>query len=399
MLRIFRTWPGNVVCRLVATALLMLGVTAARLAAQSAAVDDQPARDVLSDDQWRQVDQSVDHALLWLASRQQRNGSFPTLPHGQPGVTSLCVLAFAAHGHLPGAGPYGKRLEKAIEFIHSCQKQNGLLAAVAFGGATIGRAVPNAIGTTAAYNHGISALVLSEVYAVDGSSRADRNQAVIEKALRATLQMQAWHKRREQDRGGWRYVNRENNFDSDLSVTGWQLMFLRSAKNAGFDVPQAPIDEAVDYVRRCFSDRYHTFNYAAVGANKCSRAMAGAGVLALAHAGYHHSREAQLAGQWILENGFEAYNETDFVFQGQRFEGRYHYGLFNCSQAMYQLGGSHWRRFFPPTVKTLLANQRANGSWPADRYHFDRKFGSAYTTALTVLALGAPNQLLPIFQR
>ena len=42
--------------------------------------------------------------------------------------------------------------------------------------------------------------------------------------------------------------------DSDLSVTGWHLMFLRSARNAGFDVPDRAIADAVAYIRRTFSE-------------------------------------------------------------------------------------------------------------------------------------------------
>jgi hypothetical protein len=46
----------------------------------------------------------------------------------------------------------------------------------------------------------------------------------------------------------------------------------------------------------------------------------------------------------------------------------------------------------------LLANQSADGSWPEESNQ-DMRFGRTYTTALVVLALGAPNQFLPIFQR
>jgi hypothetical protein len=50
-------------------------------------------------------------------------------------------------------------------------------------------------------------------------------------------------------------------------------------------------------------------------------------------------------------------------------------------------------------VSALLANQRPDGSWDAERLPRDRAFGNSYTTALVVLSLGAPNQFLPIFQR
>jgi hypothetical protein len=50
-------------------------------------------------------------------------------------------------------------------------------------------------------------------------------------------------------------------------------------------------------------------------------------------------------------------------------------------------------------VRTLLENQQPDGSWPADSHWHDGQFGNAYTTALVVMTLGAPNQLLPVFQR
>jgi hypothetical protein len=47
----------------------------------------------------------------------------------------------------------------------------------------------------------------------------------------------------------------------------------------------------------------------------------------------------------------------------------------------------------------MVARQKANGSWEAESLERDRAFGNSYTTALSVLALGAPNQFLPVFQR
>jgi hypothetical protein len=66
---------------------------------------------------------------------------------------------------------------------------------------------------------------------------------------------------------------------------------------------------------------------------------------------------------------------------------------------MYQLGGPYWERFFPPAVEAMLTNQQADGSWPIDSQFKDYAYGNAYTTSLVVLTLGAPNQLLPVFQR
>jgi hypothetical protein len=176
-------------------------------------------------------------------------------------------------------------------------------------------------------------------------------------------------------------------------------MFFRSAKNAGFDIPQVPIDDAVGYVRRCFIPRYGTFLLFSSESDHRTRGMAGAGILALAHAGLHNAPETKQAGDWILKYSFTEYNEQERFGKVGWVDDRYHYSAFHCCQAMYQLGGDYWQQFFPPLVRTLLAAQQPNGSWDAESHSDDRQYGNCYTTALVLLSLGAPNQLLPIFQR
>jgi hypothetical protein len=372
-------------------------VAAEETATSRASAAEAPAN-VLTDDEWRRVDAAVERALAWLASQQQPDGSFPTLPTGQPGVTSLCTMAFISHGHVPGDDRFGPNLERAIDFVLGCQKENGLITLVGVDGPEISRNLHPHLGTCTAYNHAISSLTLSELYGMSDPARANLIEEVVNRSLATTLAMQHWPKEKAADRGGWRYIDERDESDSDLSITGWQLMFLRSARNAGFDVPKQAIDDAVAYVRRCYAPRYGTFEYWIDRGDGRSRGMAGAGILALAHAGYHKSNEAEKTGAWILQQDFEKYNA--FVqFESDRVLDRYHYAVFNCCQGMYQLGGSYWREFYPRTVRTLLANQQANGSWPADSHKVDARFGNAYTTALVVITLGAPNQLLPIFQR
>jgi hypothetical protein len=363
----------------------------------TASATEAPAN-VLKPEKWRRVDQSVNRALDWLAAQQRKDGSFPTLDSGQPGVTCLCAMAFMSHGYVPGDGKYGTNLEFAVDYVLSCQKENGLFTVIGPDGASISRDVAHEIGVTAAYNHAIASLMLSELYGTAGADEAGRMEKVIPKAIAATLQMQRWAKDRPEDRGGWRYIDNFSYQDSDLSITGWSLMFLRSARNAGFNVPKESIDDAVAYVRRTYSQQHGAFGYLADLGDHRSRGMAGAGILALAHAGFHNAPEAVSSGEWILRHNFDDYNQID-KFTQEWFNDRYHYGLFNCCQGMYQLGGKYWQEFFPRAVNTVLANQQADGSWPAESHFHDGQFGNAYTTALVVMMLGAPNQILPIFQR
>jgi hypothetical protein len=275
----------------------------------------------------------------------------------------------------------------------SCQKENGLVAQRGSREAELSRDVDEGLGVTTAYNHVIGSLTLSEIYGMKAKRPEEMQKAII-KSLAATLQMQRWPKDREADKGGWRYLHDYNELDSDLSLTGWNLMFLRSARNAGFDVPKQSIDDAVAYIRRTFDKNEGVFRYTIGHGESFSRAMAGAGILALAHAGYHNSVEAQTSAKWLLKHSFVDYNTGG----GIRLD-RYHYSLFSSCYGMYQLGGDNWAKFFPPTVRSLLAHQAADGSWEAESFQRDRAFGNSYTTALVVLSLGAPNQFLPVFQR
>jgi hypothetical protein len=400
-----RTWSLSslVVALFVLTGLLGPSLAFAQSTSNSSppkpsAVEARPS-EVLSPEEWERTDASAARALQWLAAVQQPDGSFPSIDMGQPGVTSLCVLAFMAHGELPGSGRYGQHLERAADYVLSTQKENGLLTVIGPDGPEISRAVAHEIGETASYNHAISALAMSELYGSLEGNRAEQMRSAVAKALTASLDMQRWPKDQSKDRGGWRYLNDVSGMDSDLSITGWELKFLRSARNAGFDVPKAAIDDAVAYIQRTYSKRYGTFVYAADNNSDLrSRGMAGAGILALAHAGLHNAEEAQQAGQWILQNDFADYNQIQPFTRTFSID-RYHYSLFMCCQGMYQLGGAYWERFFPDVVATLLAHQEADGSWPAESHFNDAQFGNAYTTALVLLTLGAPNDLLPIYQR
>ncbi len=344
--------------------------------------DDDPSR-VLTEAQWAELDQATDRALRWMASQQQPDGSFQGPDSGQPGITSLCVMAFVSRGHLPGQGPYGKHLNRAVTFILSCQRQDGLFTKVQrlppFG-------ATNNAGHAATYNHAIAGLILSELHGMTDDEQ--RLVPAIDRALAMTCQLQDRPKSRPVEQGGWRYWDYS---DADLSITSWQLMFLRSARNAGFDVASERIDRAIQYVHRCYKKDHHYFLYTD-NENSHSRAMTGAGILALVHGGKYDDQVAQRAGDYLLARPYTLYltDEAD--------EGYFHYGVFYTVSAMYMLGGRHWQQFFPQTVHLLLQHQHEEGHWQAEPNHCNY-FGNIYTTALVVTALNIPNQLLPIIQR
>jgi hypothetical protein len=347
------------------------------------------SRDTLTSEQWNSLDLAVNRGLKYLATQQRSDGSFATIPMGQPGITSLCVMAFLSRGHVP----FGQQISRAIDFVLATQQENGILFDL--------KIDPYFDGDTpthcAIYNHAISGLMLTEVYGMTDGAQGDRIAKAIRKALTFSLRYEEGFRKRPLDKGGFRYVRQlKKSSDSDLSITAWQLMFFRSARNAQFDVPAERVEAAMAYIKRCFDPRSRRFRYGLYGENPNrppSRGMQGAAIVSLSMGGEHQSEMAQAAGNWLLSHSFDRYNRSPSR------KDRYHYGAFYCSQAMFQLGGEYWTKFFPGLMRTLARNQKQNGSWDRESQDGDGRFGHCYTTALALLALTPPYQLLPIYQR
>lgn len=348
--------------------------------------------DALPSEEWARIDDAVDNALSWLASQQQPDGSFPTRDQGQPAITSLCVMAFLSAGHQPGQGKYGDGINRAIDYVLETQQPSGLFSRLPLEGQVIHQGASHA----APYNHAIAGLMLTEVYGQVSGERAAKIKQAVLLALKETARQQIEPAKTDPvDVGGWRYPYAIGGWSvSDLSVTGWQLKFLRSAKNAQFEIPDEEINSAVKYVESTFRPEEGEFFYGHLGPNDqySSRGLMGVGALTLALAGKHDTEMAHRVGDWILAHPFDVYHATNHPYD------RFHYAAYYCSNAMAQLGGAYWEKFFPVLAKTLLKAQAANGSWLSESGE-DSMYGPVYPTALSVLSLTPAYQLLPIYQR
>src|SRR5262245_21115131 len=149
------------------------------------------------------------------------------------------------------------------------------------------------------YYHGICTLMLAEAAGMTDGKLADELKLRLEDAVNVVLQGQR-KLGGNPDAGGWRY--QVHGQDSDLSVTGWQLMALRAARNVGCDVPAERIQDAVDYVLRCHDPVTGGFRYTTRG--QVTVPCTGTGILALELCGkqYHLSEPALKAGSFILAN-------------------------------------------------------------------------------------------------
>ena len=316
------------------------------------------------------VQESVDRAITWLAQNQTPEGTWPQGGSSKTAVPSLAAMALLARGHVPGQGPYGEILNNAIDFVLASQHDDGVLGGTA--------------GNQIMYEHGISTVMLSEVFGMVDETRKEKISRALAKSVKLILDAQ---KPNGQPKpapytGGWRYSPISP--DADLSVTGWQLMALRGAANCGAAVPKSALDAGLDYVKRSASPGGGFGYQPGQGPNQ---ARTGTGILSMEMLGQHHSPEALKGGDFLLASPPDN--------PGQEF---YFYSVYYCAQALNQLGGKYWAEAYPKLRDALLKQQDTKGHWPGGGGQ-EAEAGDAYRTSMAVLALCVPYRYLPLYQK
>lgn len=306
-----------------------------------------------------ELNEAVRKGFEYLRSQQNSDGSFGRGRYGKHvGITALCALAYMADGNLPGRGPYGNEVKKALDFVLAHSTETGLLAAEASHGPM--------------YGHGFAALFLGEVYGMNPEDKRVRDALV--KAVELIVGTQ-------NEEGGWRY--NPVPYDADISVTICQVMALRSARNAGIKVPKQTIDRSVEYVRKC-QNPDGGFKYM-LQAGGSAWPRTAAGVASLFYAGIYEDDSIDRGLDYLMRNALPG--------AGAAGQAHYYYGHYYAVQAMYLSGGENWQRWWPAVRDELIARQSSNGGW------LDNHTGGDDASAMSLIVLQMPKRYLPIFQR
>ncbi|MFM8470708.1 MAG: hypothetical protein ACKODH_12220 [Limisphaerales bacterium] len=295
-------------------------------------------------------------------------------------MTALALMGLASVGHQPAdKTAEGEAMRRAVAFLLRPDVQ----AASGYFGQRDGSRM---------YGHGIVTLALTELLGM-GADKAQDAQ-LRERAQRGVNLILAAQRVKKHDPrfiGGWRYSPDAG--DADLSVTVWQLLALRSAKNAGLVVPREAIDAAVGYLRRSYASSRDAqgratnpksaFGY--VPGQPPAFAMAAAGLLAMQVCGLHDAPEVLGATDWLRTS--PPVWETGWFF----------YGTYYYSQGMGRRGGDPAREARERVEQLLLTHQQPDGSWMgADGSEGGQ--GRVYCTALALLSLSVRHHFLPIYQ-
>lgn len=327
-----------------------------------------------------ETDRAVDRAIEFLISQQKPDGSIYDKGHITT-MSSLSIMAMAGVGIQPvDPTPQGKAMAKALSYVLAKERVDDK----GYFGRNDGSRM---------YGHGITTLMLTEMLGMGVSDEQDKLiHDRCQKAIDVILSAQK-HPKSVQHRGGWRYE--PSSGDADLSVSVWQLMALRSAKNDGLKVPKKAIDDAVAYLKRSYVNRVNRrgigeqkasgFSYQAQGGH-ATFTMTSAGLLAMQVCGEYDAPEVKGASEWLLSKK---------VSWNERFGS---YGIYYYAQGMYQSGGKYHEAAEKTVRELLLKHQEGDGSWTSGNGS-ETHVGKVYSTAMAVLSLSVKYHYLPIYQK
>jgi hypothetical protein len=375
------------------------------------------------------TEEAVLYGLRWLVRHQAEDGAWSIAhlrdvcadgtclanvgeraAHYDEGLTALALLAFlgAGHGHdsqalvvddVKGrAHKLGEVVKHGLRRLCDLQKPDGSFSAQ----------------RPFLYNEALCAMALSEAYWMSGARTWRAN------AQRVVDFLVAAQKRDPSGAGfwGWRYAPREDRtvtdlegdaealaalHESDLSVTTWAVMALKSAQLAGLAVPDESLDGALAFVRWVSSNDGRAGYLTPDGAG-----LAISGVDD--HFVYHPAAMSALA---MCSRTFLAHDADDPFLGGAAAQlvrdpparGEHelsidYYYWYYGSLALYQFDGpespKHSDKFWGPwqkeLVRTLVELQArekgrcSHGAWlTPDRW--SHTGGPLYATALNVLTL------------
>jgi len=401
--------PGRALSRLLIAGLLALALIPAAppAAAQERLAPPEPAR----------LQAAIDAGLAWLAEHQAREGSDAgswSSPQYPSATTSLAGLAFLANGHLPGEGPYGAVVERAMDYVQKTMTEDGYLGA---------------IGDTM-YVHGLATLFgVSYLGMAEGPERNAELAAWVRRSVRLVVEAQQVPKR-PVEQGGWRYTPHAR--DSDMSVSTWMILLLHAARESGYPVEDAVFEQAMSYVNGAFyepekeqdeheetgGDQEETAGEDEDEGEGQGEDRADQGLEAPAgfvyRPGISRKPEAGVSGTALLlkrlleprrdakmDAAVNLITRQPPSWGGPHYKGYFFFGAFYQAQGLFQMGGPAWEQFHAHLAHLLLERQQGDGAWgfPPDNRTQSRLAGEAYPVAMAVLLLSIDKQYLPMFQR
>ncbi len=300
--------------------------------------------------------------------------------HADTAATGLALLAYLGAGYNHQDEKYRDVVRRGVEWLVKHQQPNGSLS---YQGSD----------PTHYYSHGIATIALCEAY---GMTQDRELREPAQKAIDFIVKSQ------DPSRGGWRYKSQDG---SDTSVTGWQLMALKSAQMAGLKVPQETLRNVSRWLDLAQVPNRGTYVYNPWNSdseNPLGRApnatMTAQAMLMRMYLGQDRQNASLAQGaDYLLAH------LPDVGTQETAKRDCYYW--YYATQAMYHMQGDYWKTWDARVTPLLRAGQidsgPLKGSW-SPREPVPDKWsshgGRHYVTSMHVMTLEFPYWHLPLFR-
>lgn len=348
---------------------------------------------------------AVAAGLKWLAKQQRRDGSWSFCGPYSDGVrnessdnpvaaTAFALLAFQGDGSTRESGEYSRVVKRGWSWLLKQQRKDGSF-----------RAADPTNSQSLFYAHSMTTIALCEILALEKKENvALRRQARLAVAFLLDTQ--------NEELGGWKY---EPGIGSDLSVSGWALMALQTARVAKLDVPESNLNRVSAFLDSVSFDdgaRYAYQRDAGGRLQQKTASMTAAGLLCREFLGWTPDNPALQRGAEYLtrpENlvafpepkpvgaanaAFDEDSEDDETPTAATQIDVNVYGWYAASTALKQLGpyNKYWRRWNAAMSSELPKRQEPKdskeaGSWPPQDDVYGFSGGRLYVTTLSILCL------------
>lgn len=341
--------------------------------------------------QGRAVDGGIDAGLRWLKRHQSPDGSWDAVnyvknceenPKCEPGtlqagdtnvaMTGYAVLCFLGAGYdHKTPNKYNKVVTKGLEYLLSVQKKDGLLG-------------------ERNYEHAVATMALAESYAMTNDPAL---KTPSQNGVNVILARQS--KGKSNYGLAWDYVN-PNDSRLDTSVTGWNVMALKSALAGGLQVKDGMTGSKI-WLEEAYKasnpdwkkfDPYSskaTFPYVwdSVSGKVQRDDLSFVGAVCGVFLG-HHKGDPMLEA---LCNDMEARWVDSGAYKNNNYASYY------IVMAEFQTGGDRWKKCLNTIIPHLLQVQRVeencfNGSWDfAGQAYHGADTGRVLSTCYSILNL------------
>ncbi|MEZ6071695.1 MAG: hypothetical protein R3C10_15880 [Pirellulales bacterium] len=273
------------------------------------------------------------------------------------GATAIALLAFLGAGHTHLEGEYADVVRRGLYYLSRRAKHDP-------------HGVDLQEGTM--YAQGLATITLCEASVMTSDvSLAKMAQEAIDFIAYA----------QDDSGGGWRYFP---NSIGDTSVTGWQLMALKSGQIARLDVPRSCFYGATHFLDTVAAQNGTRYGYQ-VG-DAATDSMTSVGLLCRMYLGWKHDDARLAAGVAYL--GELGPSETDMYFN------------YYATQVLSHYGGANWEAWNPVMRDFLVQTQATQGHESGSWFFVDQHAtgaGRLYNTAIAVMILEVYYRYMPLY--